>query len=147
MEKFRNSAPKEGETPRLSKYKQRMLDQKKGQTKVIDENRRILIQFSDPDGNSVEQKYDLALGTTQEDLQVLMNQILENKSSEEYTFYHKHVEIRKSLGEFAVELGELDPEKVLEVTYHPQEMFHVRPITRISSSLAGKPKNFPQTQF
>ena len=69
---------------------------KKGQVQKIDESRRIMIQFSDPEGQKVEQKYDLALGTTHEELQELLNNILDNKEKEEYTFFHKHVEIRKS---------------------------------------------------
>jgi len=114
-----------------------LLDNKKGGVLKIDENKRILIQFSDPEGLKVEEKYDLSLGTTQSDMQELLNTILENKDPQEYTFFHQHVEVRKSLAELWIELGELDPEKVLQIVYHPQELFHVRPITRISSSLEG----------
>ena len=34
-------------------------------------------------------------------------------------------------------------ETIFNITYHPQSLFFVRPITRSSSSLPGKKKKFP----
>ena len=81
---------------RPSLYHLEMAAKRKGQIQKIDETRRIMLQFSDAEGEKVEQKYDLPLGTTHEELQELLNTILENKEKGEYTFFHKHVEIRKS---------------------------------------------------
>lgn len=82
---------------RPSLYHEQMAEKRsKGAMKVIDETRRIMIQFEDPEGEKVEQKFDLNLGTTHDELQELLNTILENKEKGEYSFFHKNVEIRKS---------------------------------------------------
>jgi len=80
---------------------------------------------------------DLPLTTTVIELHNYLNSILENTESLPYNFYFNSIEIKKSLNEFIKKLENFSSEKVFPITYHPQALFFVRPITRWSSSLEG----------
>lgn len=80
---------------------------------------------------------DLPLSSSISDLHKFLNELLANPEELPYTFYFGAIEIKKGLEELVGKLDNWTAEQVLVVTYHPQAMFFVKPVTRWSSSLEG----------
>lgn len=64
-----------------------------------------------------------------------------------YSFYFESQEVKTNLRDFTKKLDKFNPEFVLKLTYHPQSLFFVRPITRQSSSIPGHTESVLSSQF
>lgn len=54
-----------------------------------------------------------------------------------YEFFVQDVNVKGTLDETLSKLKDVVTEKVLEITYQPQALFRVHPVTRCSSSIPG----------
>lgn len=100
---------------------------------------QAVIQLVDPEGNVTGPEMDVPLGTTKEQLTMLLNQVLENEEEMPYSF---HMDDNEIVSNLATTFRKLDPkkrsmERTLQIVYYPLAVFRVRPITRCTSSLNG----------
>jgi len=80
-------------------------------------------------------------------LSEILNSILRNAKPQLYKFFVDTVEINQTLKEFLLKIKDYTTEAVLPITYHPQALFYVRPITRLSSSMPGHTESVLSVQF
>jgi ribosome assembly protein 4 len=98
---------------------------------------KLRVIFMDQDGNKTDQVYKLSLSTSVQDMRELVKTITKEEEDNEYSFFHGPTEIRKTLAEVVIENKEVTGEKDIVVTYQPDSILRVRPVTRISTSLEG----------
>ena len=69
----------------------------------------------------------------------VLKKINSNSQSENFTFFYQNYEIQKNLQELTIEFPKKDifSDKTLNITFYEDDIFDVKPITRISSSLEG----------
>lgn len=90
---------------------------------------------------------EVPLSTKAKELEAHVNELLENEDKQLYSFFYETQEIKSSLEEFVKKLKNYNRENTLPITYHPQSLFFVRPITRQSSSLPGHTDSVLTVQF
>eukprot|EP00386_Alphamonas_edax_P002187 GDKI01006568.1.p1 GENE.GDKI01006568.1~~GDKI01006568.1.p1 ORF type:complete len:528 (-),score=150.94 GDKI01006568.1:162-1700(-) len=103
-------------------------------------SRQIIVQFTDPEGNSAGPQLDVPMNITKEQMESLLNQLLQNEEKMPYSFTlnENAVEVTESLFESFKKLADsTTSEQVLTVTYYPLSVFRVRPVTRCTASLSG----------
>lgn len=104
-------------------------------------NSRVIINFRDAKGVELNSKFDISLDTNIKELNELLNTTLNNDNSDnvKYSFFYNNYEIRDNINEliYNFPLNEFSSEKVFVLDYHPESIYNVRPITRISTSLPG----------
>lgn len=99
---------------------------------VIDENAKILVQFSGEEGAEITSTLHIPLYSTPKQLTVLLNELLSNSDPLPYSFFVEEKEVLSNLGE----LG-MTKEERITITYMPQAVFRVRSVTRCSTTLSG----------
>jgi len=108
---------------------------------VADDDERIIAQFFSAEGVSAGPQIDLPLNTTQEQLQLLINDFLANEEKLPYSFFVNEEEVVSSLENVLSALQAkketTSKEDVLRIVYQPQAVFRVRTVTRCTSSLEG----------
>jgi NLE (NUC135) domain len=107
------------------------MDQPRKKVKVDDS--RIFINLSNPQGEQVAQQLELSKTTTREELQQILNQLIRKDDNEEdmlFTFFHNTVELTETLAKLCEAIGSSSSEGTLDITYHPQSLFRIKPITR-----------------
>lgn len=109
---------------RVSKRKLSESDEK-------DEVAHVLAQFKSDTGELLETPIDLPINISAENLQLICKALLKKQDSEvtSYSFFVKDIEITSNLST-ALKNEVVDSEKVLEIIYQPQAVFHVRAVTR-----------------
>lgn len=100
-----------------------------------------MIELVDVEGKKVPQKLDLALDTSCDNLNAILQKI-KNQPSTNYAFFYKNYEIQKNLKELLVEFQgkKLTTEDKLTISFIEESEFEIKPVTRISSSLEGHEK-------
>lgn len=101
---------------------------------------RIMVSLSSPNGEQMTQALDIPVNTTKEQLQQILNQLLNNEEGEEefvYSFFHGNVELQEDVNDLVTKLTDFNTERTLEITYHPQSLFRIKPITRQTAALEG----------
>jgi len=106
------------------------------------QNQRVIIRFSDPEGNLEGVELDIPLEITKDQLQDLLNTVLESDEKKPFSFQIGTEDpqgIKTNLLEAfnALPKKERSLEKTLTVIYYPLAVFRVRTVTRCSSSLKG----------
>ena len=96
----------------------------------------IIIQFVDTEGNSTGPQLDVPTHITPKQCQVLLQGLLSDEESRLYSFYINDQELAGSLVEH-LEKNKTSVESLLQIVYHPQAVFRVRPVTRCSASIPG----------
>jgi ribosome assembly protein 4 len=141
---------------------------------VIPEGSMIVAKFKSPEGDLSGPTLNLPAGTTPEQLQLLLNQLLENvrvfnlhKSNLDdhvnsltdvivwnqqddpvpYAFYIDETEVTSTLHEDAIVNLNKSKEDILTITYQPQAVFKVRAVTRCTSSMNGHTEAVLTVQF
>ena len=115
---------------------------------ITDEEQKtgsFIAQFEDVDGKRAGPQLDLPLGTTQAELQVIMNQLLENKEPVPYKFYVNDGELSGKVGESISE--DQSMEQTIKIVYAPQAVFRVRAVQRCSSTLPGHAEAMLSSSF
>ncbi|EGR31123.1 notchless family protein, putative [Ichthyophthirius multifiliis] len=110
-------------------------------------DKRIFIKLKNPEGEEIGDKLDLPILTKTSELEQIVNSFLENDEPQLYSFYYETQEIKTSLSEFLKKLKNYTTETILPITFHPQSLFYVRPITRQASSLPGHTDSVLCIQF
>eukprot|EP00825_Cyclidium_porcatum_P017314 TRINITY_DN2005_c0_g1_i1.p1 TRINITY_DN2005_c0_g1~~TRINITY_DN2005_c0_g1_i1.p1 ORF type:complete len:398 (+),score=64.50 TRINITY_DN2005_c0_g1_i1:334-1527(+) len=115
--------------------------------KINAANRRIKITLQNADGELLGTILDIPVLTSVTELQQIVNKLNENKEVQLYSFFYEEKEIKTNLNDFIQKLDKYTTETILPITYHPQSLFFVRPITRQSSSLPGHTEAVLHAQF
>jgi ribosome assembly protein 4 len=105
--------------------------------KVPAVEKRLMIKFKNSEGDELPHTLDLSERTTIDELTEVLNKLLDNDERLPYTFFYDTFEIKKSLADFLKKVPNFTSETVFNITYHPESLFVVRPITRLASSLEG----------
>eukprot|EP00124_Ichthyophonus_hoferi_P003903 Ihof_evm1s377 gene=Ihof_evmTU1s377 len=100
------------------------------------QRRNVLAHFKDENGEYKGPPLDLPQDVTQDQLQMLLNQIQDKDEAQKYTFFVKDVEVTGNVGQVVEELN-LSTEQTVEIVYRPQALFRVRAVTRCSASIPG----------
>lgn len=102
-----------------------------------------------PEGKEIGSQMDLPLGCSVKELEEIVNKLLENEEKMIYSFFFESTEvspsfsilnpskIKTSLEDFIKKMKNFTTEYVFPITYHPQNLYFVKPITRSTSSLPG----------
>lgn len=119
--------------------------------------RHVIAQFQTEDGQLLDTQIDLSLETSNEQLQILLNTLLQNEDPQPYAFFIEREtsaaasssssssaspstlqqeEITDTLAT-AVSAAGVSLEESLRITYIPQAVFRVRMVTRCQSTLEG----------
>lgn len=110
-------------------------------------NLRIKITLQNSDGEVLGSTLDIPVLTSVKELQEIVNKLSESKELQLYSFFYEQKEIKTNLDDFISKLDKYTTETILPITYHPQSLFFVRPITRQSSSLPGHTEAVLHAQF
>ncbi|XP_074598398.1 notchless protein homolog 1 [Brevipalpus obovatus] len=101
---------------------------------------RISARFQNESGEMFGSPMDLPIDIDAKKLSILFNALFnEEKEKLPYLFFLDDIEIKESLRK-AVDIqfgSDFSAEKVVTITYAPQAIFRVRPVTRCSASLPG----------
>jgi hypothetical protein len=83
----------------------------------------------------VAEQLDIAMNTSRDDLQSILNQLIREKKMDDgeemlFSFFHGTTELTDTVTELAKQIPNFQSEKRLDITYHPQSLFRIKPITR-----------------
>ncbi|EFJ07692.1 hypothetical protein SELMODRAFT_236231 [Selaginella moellendorffii] len=95
----------------------------------------IICVFVNADGKALE-RLDVPQNLTPKELQTLINTVLHNEEPLPYAFYINDLELVGQLGEHVLR-NKVSVEKDLQIVYHPQAIFRIRPVTRCSATISG----------
>lgn len=97
-----------------------------------------LVQFRSSDSQKTGPSLDVPLCSTPLQLTRLLNNLLNNEDPLPFAFFltDSHTEITISL-QHVMQAVSISRERIISITYQPQSLFHVRNITRCTSSLPG----------
>eukprot|EP00331_Platyophrya_macrostoma_P031703 CAMPEP_0176458216 /NCGR_PEP_ID=MMETSP0127-20121128/32451_1 /TAXON_ID=938130 /ORGANISM="Platyophrya macrostoma, Strain WH" /LENGTH=493 /DNA_ID=CAMNT_0017848723 /DNA_START=18 /DNA_END=1499 /DNA_ORIENTATION=- len=101
------------------------------------EQKNVVIRFKNFEGKELENTIEVSLDTAIEELHAFINKLLDNDEALPYSFYYDTYEIKKNLKELKKQFKDFNTELTVPITYHPQNLFVVKPITRQTSSLSG----------
>ncbi|EAS06667.1 notchless-like protein (macronuclear) [Tetrahymena thermophila SB210] len=121
--------------------------QQEKKNEIDDAEKKIYIQFKNAEGEKVDNILQVPLTTKAKELEAMINEILQNDEEKLYTFFYGTHEIKTSIDDFAKKMKNFSTEVTLDITFHPQSLFFVRPITRQSSSLPGHTDSVLSVQF
>ncbi|KRW98567.1 WD40-repeat-containing domain [Pseudocohnilembus persalinus] len=111
-------------------------------------DRKLYITLLNAEGEQLGAALEVPYRTTQKDLEQIVNQLKEDENSDQlYSFYFENHEVKTNLRNFTRNIDGFNPEHTLKLTYHPQSLFFVRPITRQSSSIPGHTSAVLSAQF
>lgn len=113
------------------------MDQPRKKVKVDDS--RLFVKLTNPQGEEVAQQLELSKTTTREELQQILNQLIRQGDEEDmlFSFFHNNIELTDTLKQLCDAIGTTSSEGTLDITYHPQSLFRIRPITRQTAALEG----------
>uniref|UniRef100_T1K5S7 NLE domain-containing protein n=2 Tax=Tetranychus urticae TaxID=32264 RepID=T1K5S7_TETUR len=100
---------------------------------------RVLAQFKNESGEVLGSPFDLPINVDSRKLSILLNTIYSSATPVPYSFFIDDVEIKDSLKKTIDETSDKNwsSEKIVHITFAPQAVFRVRPVTRCSASLPG----------
>ncbi|KAK9746471.1 hypothetical protein QE152_g6027 [Popillia japonica] len=104
--------------------------------KISEETKRILCKLKSEVGDVIGEELDLPLDCNVEQLTLICNTLLKQTEHIPYLFYVNDKEITNNL-QNCIDPDALDTECVLDIIYHQQAVFRVRPVTRCTSSIPG----------
>ncbi|XP_058442832.1 protein Notchless [Malaya genurostris] len=96
----------------------------------------VQARFVSDTGETAGPPLDLPINVTKQQLKLILNSLLKNEEQTPFLFFINDDEIRDTIQQTLI-TKQLDTEDVLEIIYQPQAVFHVRPVTRCTSSLPG----------
>ena len=99
----------------------------------------FIATFQDENGESLGHSLNLPVDVTSGQLQQIINQLLKNDDPIPYAFYVADDEISTTFRQdiLQAQQSKYSTENLFQITYKPQALFRVRPVTRCSSTLAG----------
>lgn len=98
--------------------------------------KRLLCCFKSESGEQAGDIMDLPEDCTVQQLTMLCNAILQQEEPVPFIFYVNDTEITQTLQK-AINTSILNTEGVVDIIYHQQAVFKVRPVTRCTSSMPG----------
>lgn len=98
--------------------------------------KRLLCRFKSESNEIIGDVMDLPIDCTVEQLTQICNVLLQEEENSPFLFYINDVEITHSL-KSAIDINSLNTEGVVDIIYHRQAVFRVRPVTRCTSSIPG----------
>jgi ribosome assembly protein 4 len=115
---------------------------------------KYFIQFKSAEGEKTGTLCEISSDFTTKQLNELLNAFLPNEEKNPYYFYVNGMEITTNVRDTLIEMHKLRGEEVksyeeetLEITYFPQALFLVRPVTRCTASLPGHSEAILNVQF
>ncbi|KAJ3217315.1 hypothetical protein HDU67_008117 [Dinochytrium kinnereticum] len=104
---------------------------------IPEEGATVLAQFKGPDGEVAGPTLTLPTGSTQEQLNLLLNELLKNEEPLPYSFFVEETEIMNNIhADILIGQG-MSSESIINIKYHPQALFRVRTVSRCTASLSG----------
>ncbi|GIX71140.1 notchless protein homolog 1 [Caerostris darwini] len=100
------------------------------------EQTTVLARFINEDGVDESPSFDLDADINVKDLQKICRTYLQKETDTSYLFFVNDVQIKDSLKK-VLEKKHLLKECIVDITYAEQAPFHVRPVTRCTSSIPG----------
>ncbi|OAF69658.1 hypothetical protein A3Q56_02592 [Intoshia linei] len=112
-------------------------------------NSHILARLISPTGTTLSEAIDLPVDVDNRKLNLILNQLLENDDNEQYAFFVNENEIKTNLHDTISQIEDksLLAEKTLNIQYRPQSPFHVKAVTRCTSSMEGHTEAVVSAQF
>eukprot|EP00347_Sterkiella_histriomuscorum_P017718 403348260 len=118
---------------------QQLAAAKKLENKV--EKTEVRIKFQDVEGNEIADEIMIDSAASKIDLNKLLDQLIGADEKQLYQFYLDDKEVRGSIKEVLEKAmktnKKIKAETIIPLTYKPEAMFRIRPITRASSTLEG----------
>lgn len=97
---------------------------------------KLLCRFKSDTGEEIESTLELPSDISLEQLTKICNHLLEEDEHTPFLFFVNDKEIVKSLQD-AVDVATINTEQIVDIVYHRQAVFRVRPVTRCTSSIPG----------
>ncbi|OMJ12399.1 Notchless protein-like protein, partial [Smittium culicis] len=107
----------------------------------------ILAQFQSSEGENSGPVLGIPLNSSNEQLRLIINNILENDEDLPYSFYIDGEEISENIEADLLKTGKKTSEDKIIIVYQPQALFRVRAVTRCSSSLTGHAESILSVSF
>ncbi|KAI9175340.1 ribosome assembly [Blastocladiella emersonii ATCC 22665] len=104
---------------------------------------QIVAQFKSKDGDVTFPPMSLPVGTTANELELVLNQLMENEGKKEdaelvkYYFYVDNTDVVESLAKDVVQKLGKSTEQTIVIVYEPQSLFRVRAVTRCGATMSG----------
>lgn len=96
-----------------------------------------IVQFEAMDGTTLGPQIDMPVGSTPEQLMLLVNELLgQGEERRPYSFFLQEQEVMESLSS-SLQASGAGTEEVVRITYQPQAVFRVRPVNRCTDTLQG----------
>lgn len=113
----------------------------------MEEKREVRIKFRDIEGNEIGDEIYVDATSSKIDLNKILDQILQPEEKQVYQFYLDEKEIRSSINDILAKATTYNAETCLPLTYKPEAMFRIRPVTRASSTLEGHSESILSVSF
>jgi ribosome assembly protein 4 len=112
----------------------------------------VIIQFKNDEGEEVGCQVQVDNFTDKKDLNKMLQQLMDVESDhtglQQYQFYLGEMEVRGTIQQCLDKQKELfNTEQVLPLTFKPEAMFKIKPVTRASSTLEGHSEAILQCSF
>jgi len=105
----------------------------------------VVIQFQNKEGQDVGTLIDVSTNDTDVDaLSSMVHSLLTEEKQQMYSFYSKvkrngvwdSVEVKSTIANFIQEY-DISTEEIIQLTYQPLTVYHVRPVTRCAETMPG----------
>ncbi|CAK9293576.1 unnamed protein product [Gordionus sp. m RMFG-2023] len=108
---------------------------------------RVLIQLRNESDETLGPPFDVETDITTSKLQLICNKLLDNEEAQLFSFYvNKDIPISNSLNKiYDFEIH--GTEDTINITFFPQSLYRVYPVTRCTSSLPGHEEAILSIQF
>ncbi|CAG2116015.1 unnamed protein product, partial [Medioppia subpectinata] len=108
----------------------------------------VVVQLKSESGESFGTPFDIPLDINGDKLQLICNALLDNERHIPYLFFANDIQITDSLRQTIDTNRKLfDTERCLDIVCAPQAVFHVRAVSRCSSSITGHSDAVVSVQF
>ena len=107
--------------------------------RLEEERREVRIKFRDTEGNEIGDEIYVDANSSKIDLNKILDAIMQPVDKQVYQFYLEDKEVRTSIKDVIEKLANqsYNAETMIPLTYKPEAMFRIRPVTRASSTLEG----------
>ena len=107
----------------------------------------VVAKLVSVEGEQLQSEIVLPIETNIYDLNLLINKLKKNEESQTYVFLIDDVEIKNNLSDTIKKIKEFKSDSVISIVYHPESLFSVKPLTRVSATLEGHTDSILCCQF
>ncbi|CAD8066103.1 unnamed protein product [Paramecium sonneborni] len=120
---------------------------KTNQITLLAPDTRVFVTLINPYGEEAQKSLELSVNTTKEELQSILQQLVKTEEDQVYSFFHNNIELVDTLNQLIASDPEYKLENTFSLTYHPQSLFRIQPITRQTAALEGHEQPVLCVQF